>query len=110
MGMCLQVLQCGHETDMYISERITAILDALPFGFKESSKVRRLRAMGSLCRQQAAYNPDQIGWRTSTPCSRAFRKNEDLVSDRWTDIFRDLGPGGVPPEELDRMIEISDFK
>jgi hypothetical protein len=22
-------------------------------------KVRRLRAMGSLCRQQAAYNPDQ---------------------------------------------------
>jgi len=23
------------------------------------NKVRRLRAMGSLCRQQAAYNPDQ---------------------------------------------------
>jgi len=26
------------------------------------NKVRRLRAMGSLCRQQAAYNPDQ-GWK-----------------------------------------------
>ena len=45
-------------------------------------------------------------------------QDEDLVSDGWTDIFRNLGPGaavhaaegGVAPEELGRMIEISDFK
>ena len=45
-------------------------------------------------------------------------QDEDLVSDGWTDIFRDLGPGaaaravqgGVAPEELGQMIELSDFK
>ena len=45
-------------------------------------------------------------------------QDEDLVSDGWTDIFRNLGPGaaaravqgGVAPEELGQMIEISDFK
>jgi hypothetical protein len=45
-------------------------------------------------------------------------QDEDLVSDGWTDIFRNLGLAaaahaardGVAPEELGRMIEISDFK
>src|SRR6201987_2807203 len=45
-------------------------------------------------------------------------QDEDLVRDGWTDIFRNLGlaaavraaRGGVAPEELGRMIEISDFK
>jgi cation diffusion facilitator CzcD-associated flavoprotein CzcO len=45
-------------------------------------------------------------------------QDEDLVSDGWTDIFRDLGPGaaaravhgGVALEELGQMIEFSDFK
>src|SRR5712672_48427 len=45
-------------------------------------------------------------------------QDEDLVSDGWTDIFRNLGPGaavhaaegGVAPEELGQMIELSDFK
>ena len=45
-------------------------------------------------------------------------QDEDLVSDGWTDIFRNLGPGaavhaaqgGVALEQLGRMIEISDFK
>jgi cyclohexanone monooxygenase len=45
-------------------------------------------------------------------------QDEDLVSDGWTDIFRNLGlaaaahaaRGGVAREELGRMIEISDFK
>jgi cation diffusion facilitator CzcD-associated flavoprotein CzcO len=45
-------------------------------------------------------------------------QDEDLVSDGWTDIFRNLGPGaavyaargGVALEDLGRLIEISDFK
>jgi cation diffusion facilitator CzcD-associated flavoprotein CzcO len=45
-------------------------------------------------------------------------QDEDLVSDGWTDIFRNLGLAaaahaarrGVAREELGRMIEISDFK
>jgi hypothetical protein len=44
-------------------------------------------------------------------------QNEDLVSDGWTDIFRNLGPGaavhaarrGVALKELGRMIEVSDL-
>ena len=41
-------------------------------------------------------------------------QDEDLVSDGWTDIFRDLGPGAaaraVQGGVVGRMIEISDFK
>jgi cation diffusion facilitator CzcD-associated flavoprotein CzcO len=45
-------------------------------------------------------------------------QEEDLVSDGWTDIFRNLGLAaaahaarrGVAREELGRMLEISDFK
>src|SRR5262249_39772182 len=45
-------------------------------------------------------------------------QDEDLVSDGWTDIFRNLGlaaashaaRSGVAVHELGRMIEISDFK
>jgi hypothetical protein len=44
-------------------------------------------------------------------------QNEELVSDGWTDIFRNLGPGaavhaarrGVALKELGRMIEVSDL-
>ncbi len=53
-------------------------------------KVRRYRALGSLCRQQAAYNPDQSWYLLSQA-----EKWEHLAEEELAAHFRACGPTTV---------------
>ena len=56
-------------------------------------KVRRLRAMGSLCRQQAAYNPDQ-SWKLLAEAAYWEHLAEVELSSHFEEC--NLAESGVP--------------
>ena len=70
--------------------------------------VRRLRAMGSLCRQQAAYNPSQ-SWKLLAEAEywehMAAVEMTSHFEECNTNRSRDLAPSGIPSNANDTRWE-----